>query len=153
MPSAKGPKQNAKQKAKLPAKLVAAIAAKKEKKAPAPKQKMTPTKQKMTPTKQKMMPPKQKSRKKIAQDYARNAIADGDTKAGKYEKKMAVKEAAGEGPGMYGKAPKMKGPYMESNAQEKKNLMMDDPIDTRASMGGPKMKAGSWMSKHTKSRM
>ena len=104
-------------------------------------------------SKQKMMPPKQKSRKKIAQDYARNAIADGDTKAGKYEKKMAVKEAAGEGPGMYGKAPKMKGPYMESNAQEKKNLMMDDPIDTRASMGGPKMKAGSWMSKHTKSRM
>ena len=41
-----------------------------------------------------------KSRKKIAQDYARNAIVDGDTKAGRYEKKMAVKEAAGEGPSM-----------------------------------------------------
>jgi len=40
------------------------------------------------------------------------------------------------------------GPKMETNAQEKKNLMMDDPIDTRASVGGPKMKAGSWMSKH-----
>jgi len=39
-----------------------------------------------------------KSRKKIAQDYARNAIADGNTKAGKYEKRMAVREAAGEGP-------------------------------------------------------
>ena len=49
-----------------------------------------------------------KSRKKIAQDYARNAIADGNTKAGRYEKKMAVKEAAGEGPKMYGK--KEKGP-------------------------------------------
>ena len=49
-----------------------------------------------------------KSRKKIAQDYARNAIADGDTKAGRYEEKMAVKVAAGEGPKMYGK--KEKGP-------------------------------------------
>ena len=49
-----------------------------------------------------------KSRKRIAQDYARNAIVDGDTKAGRYEKKMAVKEAAGEGPKMYGK--KDKGP-------------------------------------------
>mgnify|MGYP001294766874 FL=1 len=49
-----------------------------------------------------------KSRKKIAQDYARNAIADGNTSAGRYEKKMAVKEAAGEGPKMYGK--KEKGP-------------------------------------------
>lgn len=49
-----------------------------------------------------------KSRKKIAQDYARNAIADGNTKAGRYEKKMAVEEAAGEGPKMYGK--KEKGP-------------------------------------------
>lgn len=49
-----------------------------------------------------------KSRKRIAQDYARNAIADGNTSAGRYEKKMAVKEAAGEGPKMYGK--KEKGP-------------------------------------------
>ena len=91
-----------------------------------------------------------KSRKRIAQDYARNAIADGNTKAGKYEKKMAVKEAAGEGPSMYGKSkgPKMydKGPKMESNAQEKKNLMNDNPIASRAS-------GGSWMSKHTKSKM
>ena len=42
--------------------------------------------------------PMHKSRKKVEQDYARNAIADGDTKAGKYEAKMAVKEAAGESP-------------------------------------------------------
>ena len=39
-----------------------------------------------------------KSRKRISQDYARNAIVDGNTKEGRYEKKMAVKEAAGEGP-------------------------------------------------------
>ena len=49
-----------------------------------------------------------KSKKRIAQDYARNAIKDGNTSAGRYEKKMAVKEAAGEGPKMYGK--KEKGP-------------------------------------------
>jgi hypothetical protein len=41
-----------------------------------------------------------KSRKKITQDYARNAIADGNTKQGRYEKNMAEKEAAGEGPSM-----------------------------------------------------
>ena len=45
-----------------------------------------------------------KSRKRVEKDYARNAIADGNTKAGKYEAKMAVKEAAGESPAkMYGK--------------------------------------------------
>jgi len=87
-----------------------------------------------------------KSRKKIAQDYSRNAIADSKSssksikKDGKYEAKMAVKESAGEGPKMYGKS---KGPKMESNAQEKKNLMSDNPIASRAS-------GGSWMSKHTK---
>ena len=49
---------------------------------------------------------------------------------------------------MYGKS---KGPKMESNAQEKKNLMKDNPIDNRAS--SPMMMKGSWMSKHTKSKM
>ena len=55
-----------------------------------------------------------KSRKKIAQDESRNAIADSKSKSasirkdGKYEAKQAVKEAAGEGPKMYGK--KEKGP-------------------------------------------
>ena len=44
---------------------------------------------------------------------------------------------------MYGKG---KGPKMESNAQEKKNLINDNPIASRAS-------GGSWMSKHSKSKM
>ena len=61
-----------------------------------------------------------------------------------------------------------KGPKMESNAQEKKNLMKDNPIDSKASKGSPAMNqnkgygkpmaspmkmTGSWMSKHTKSKM
>ena len=55
-----------------------------------------------------------KSRKTIAQDESRNAIADSKSssaavrKDGKYEGKQAIKEAAGEGPKMYGK--KEKGP-------------------------------------------
>lgn len=50
-----------------------------------------------------------KSRKKIAQDYSRNAIADkksGDTKAAAYEASQAVKESAGEGPSMMGQVSK-----------------------------------------------
>jgi hypothetical protein len=171
-----------------------------------------------------------KSRKKIAQDYSRNAIADSKSskksikKDGKYEAKMAVKEAAGEGPSMYGKSkgpkmgakkgdqsksradyamdsgktdkgykgkdgsskgdqsaskkdymgkgPKMygksKAPKMESNAQEKKNLLKDNPIDSRASKGSPAMNLnkgygkpmaspmkmkGSFISKHMRSGM
>ena len=105
--------------------------------------------------------PIKKTEKKVMQDYSRNAIADykaGDTKAANYEKKKALELGAGEGMSMHGKthggakmydkAPKMydKGPKMESNAQEKKNLMNDNPIASRAS-------GGSWMSKHTKSRM
>ena len=35
-----------------------------------------------------------KSKAKVTQDYARNAEADGNTKAGKYEEKMAVESAA-----------------------------------------------------------
>ena len=50
-------------------------------------------------------PNMEKSRKRIAQDYARNAIVDGNTKEGRYEKKMAVKEAAGEAPSMMGHNP------------------------------------------------
>ena len=95
-----------------------------------------------------------KSRKKIAQDYSRNAIADSKSskksikKDGKYEAKMAVKEAAGEGAKMYGKS---KGPKMESNAQEKKNLMNDNPVASRAS--SPMKMKGSYLSKHMKSGM
>ena len=43
---------------------------------------------------------------------------------------------------MYGKS---KGPHMESNGQEKSNLLSDNPIASRAS--------GSWMSKHSKGGM
>ena len=86
-----------------------------------------------------------KSRKRISQDESRNAIADSKSSSasvredGEYEAKQAVKEAAGEGPYMYGKS---KGPHMESNQQERSNLLNDNPIASRAS--------GSWMSKHTK---
>jgi len=52
-------------------------------------------------------------------------------------------ESNAKGAKMYGKS---KGPKMESNAQEKKNLMSDNPIASRAS-------GGSWMSKHSKSKM
>jgi len=89
-----------------------------------------------------------KSRKRVEQDYARNAIVDGNTKAGKYEAKMAVKEAAGESPAkMYGK--KKDSPAhnqnkgYESAGQERKNLMNDNPIASH----------GSWMAKHSQSRM
>ncbi len=68
--------------------------------------------------------PLNKSRKKIAQDYARNAMYDekhGYKKEGKYEAKQAVRAASG--------APVR----MESSAQEKKNLLQDMPIDKKAS--------------------
>ena len=77
-----------------------------------------------------------KSRKRISQDYARNAIVDGDTKEGRYEKKMAVKEAAGEGPSM------------RSNAlgSSQSNLYMSG-----TSMGsGINMKSGCAISNHMK---
>ena len=63
-----------------------------------------------------------KSRKRISQDYARNAIVDGDTKAGRYEKKMAVKEAAGEGPSMKSEI-YMAGTSMGSGKMSKSGIM------------------------------
>jgi len=96
--------------------------------------------------------PLKKSRKKISQDESRNAIADSKSssasvrKDGKYEAKQAVKEAAGEGPKMYGKSPlKNQNKGYESNKQEKSNLLNDNPIASKAS--------GSWMSKHAKGGM
>jgi len=100
-----------------------------------------------------------KSRKKIAQDYSRNAMADAKSssakirKEGKYEAKQAVKAASG--------APVR----MESSKQEKKNLMKDMPIDKSASalnnlnkgygnqVKSPMNMGGSWMSGHSKSKM
>ena len=116
------------------------------------------------------------SRKKEEQDYARNAIAsgkDGNKKASAFDKKKLTELSAGEGMSMHGKThggAKMydKGPNMESNAQVDKNLFKDMPIDSRASKGSPAMNlnkgygkpmaspmkmAGSWMSKHSKSKM
>jgi hypothetical protein len=98
-----------------------------------------------------------KSRKRIAQDYSRNAIFDkkhGYKKEARYEAKQAVKEAAGEGPSMMGQVHKgsmamgraghvgsYTGNNMKLNAtalmgesvgQERKNLLTDMPIDDRA---------------------
>jgi len=85
-----------------------------------------------------------KSRKKIAQDYARNAIVDGDTKAGRYEKKMAVKEAAGEGPSMKSEI------YMAGTSMGSYNkpMMKGSGLEMKCGsqlgkyMGGPKMMGG-----------
>jgi len=78
-----------------------------------------------------------KSRKRIAQDYARNAIVDGDTKAGRYEKKMAVKEAAGEGPSMKSEI------YMAGTSMGSYNKPM-------MKGSGLEMKSGCQISKHMK---
>ena len=86
-----------------------------------------------------------KSKKKIAQDYSRNAIADSKSssasvkKDGKYEAKKAVEEAAGEGPKMYGKSP-LKNQNKGYDSKKK-----DSPMASKSS--------GSWMSKHTKGVM
>jgi len=86
--------------------------------------------------------PKQKSKKREEQDLSRNAIADFRSKNnsikkdGEYEAEEAIKLASG------AKMMDEGGAYMESNAQEKSNLMNDNPIAARAS--------GSWMSKHAR---
>ena len=116
-----------------------------------------------------MKAPLKKSKQRIEQDYARNAIADyesGNKKAAKYEKKRELEVAAGEGPKM------MKSPMkLESAAQERKNLMMDMPVDKRAAakmmkspakMAGkspmemaksPMKMGGSFVSKHSALKM
>ena len=94
------------------------------------------------------------SRQKEEEDYAKNAIAsgkDGNKKASAFDKKKLTELSAGEGMSMHGKThggAKMygKGPKMESDAQQKTNLIDDNPIASRAS-------GGSWMSKHSKSKM
>ena len=119
-----------------------------------------------------MKAPLKKSKQRIEQDYARNAIADyesGNKKAAKYEKTKEIEVAAGETPYRMMKSP-MK---LESAAQEKKDLMMDMPVDERAAakmmkspnkMAGkdsamkmadksPMKMGGSWMSKHSALKM
>ena len=127
-----------------------------------------------------------KSRKKIEQDYARNAIVDGNTSAGRYESRQLAKVSSGQAtymkgqPHMYGppkmqgspgkfvgaligglaskavgslasaavsslgsKQPEMQGqPHMESNKQERSNLINNNPVAKHAS--------NSWVSKHMK---
>ena len=85
-----------------------------------------------------------KSRKKIAQDYSRNAIADSKSskksikKDGKYEAKMAVKEASGEGPSMYGKS---KGPKMGAKKGDQSKSRSDYSMDSGKTDKGYKGKA------------
>ena len=114
-----------------------------------------------------------KSKKRIEQDYARNAMVDGNTSAGRYEARKALELDAGQpkmqgSPGKFvgaligglaskavgslasaavsslgSKQPEMQGqPHMESNKQEKYNLMNDNPLAKHAS--------NSWLSKHMK---
>jgi hypothetical protein len=76
-----------------------------------------------------------KSRKKIAQDESRNAIADSKSsskairKDGKYEGRMAVKEAAGEGPSMRGMSMrKLKKSFMSNIMGSGLNMTAGSPI-------------------------
>ena len=123
----------------------------------------------------KMMGAKKGDQSKSRADYAMDSGKTdkgykGKDGSSKGDQSASKKDYMGKAPRMYDKGPKMydKGPKMESNAQEKKNLMKDMPIDSRASKGSPAMNlnkgygkpmaspmkmAGSWMSKHTKSKM
>ncbi len=55
------------------------------------------------PGKPKKTGPVKKTKARIAQDYARNAMVDGNTSEGRYEAKMAVKEAASKKGAIYKK--------------------------------------------------
>ncbi len=92
-----------------------------------------------------------KSRKTIAQDESRNAIADSKSssaavrKDGKYEGKQAIKEAAGEGPKTFeggahkgevkhGKDGSHQGPKMYGAHKDKGPKMTSDSQSYRSSM-------------------
>ena len=101
------------------------------------------------------------SRKKEEEDYARNAIAsgkDGNKKASAFDKMKLTELSAGEGMSMHGKT--HGGPNMESAAQERSDLnkmpggykVMGDN-GAKMYKDSPMQMKGSWMSKHTKSRM
>lgn len=114
----------------------------------------------------KMKAPVKKSKKKVEQDYARNAIADykdGKTKEGNYEKKKALELAAGESGVMMKKSPSMmKTPMMKydnSPALIKKaptmmkTNQMGGGVAAKDSAAPAKQlkKLGSILSKHMKS--
>jgi len=85
---------------------------------------------------------KNKSRKRIAQDYARNAIADrraGKTREANYEERQATRVAAGEAPTMMGYNPLSK--HMGgrgANMMGKKPMMMGENVIVRDSKSGGK---------------
>ena len=149
--NAKGVKQTAKQRAKLPAKVVAAIAAKKgAPKQIKPKRSKVPSNKGKTGDDSKVGNKRPKAR--VKQIKTERAPRKKEKVKTTYDKKGRLIDArTGEFLGGRRKEtkpkltprskdsnpPKMKGPYMESNAQEKKNLLTVE----------------SWMSKFSQSRM
>ena len=119
----------------------------------------SPTKLKKKESPAKMKAPIKKSKKKVEQDYARNAIADykaGKKKEAKYEKKKALELAAGESSVMMKKSPGM----MKTPMEMKKNPMMmktnqDGGAYAAKNHAAPARqlkKLGSILSKHMKSK-
>jgi hypothetical protein len=126
----------------------------------------SPAKLKKKESPAKMKAPMKKSKKKVEQDYARNAIADykaGKKKQGNYEKKKALELAAGESGVMMKKSPGM----MKTPMEMKKNPMMmkKNPMMMKSNQDGGAYaaknpaaparqlkKLGSILSKHMKSK-
>lgn len=83
-----------------------------------------------------------KSRKRVARDYARNAIADrraGKTREANYEERQATRVAAGEAPTMMGYNPLSK--HMGGRGADmmgKKPMMMGENVIVRDSKSGGK---------------
>ena len=112
-----------------------------------------PTKLKGDKSPAKMKAPMKKSKKKVEQDYARNAIADykaGKKKQGNYEKKKALELAAGESGVMMKKSPTMlnKAPMRMKSNQDGGAYAAKNPAAPAKQL----KKLGSILSKHMKSR-
>jgi len=113
----------------------------------------SPTKLKDDKSPAKMKAPMKKSKKKVEQDYARNAIADykaGKKKQGNYEKKKALELAAGESGVMMKKSPTMlnKAPMSMKSNQDGGAYAAKNPAAPAKQL----KKLGSILSKHMKSR-
>ena len=101
----------------------------------------------------KMKAPVKKSKKRVEQDFARNAIADykaGKKKQGNYEKKKALELAAGESGVMMKKSPTMlnKAPMSMKSNQDGGAYAAKNPAAPAKQL----KKLGSILSKHMKSR-
>ena len=112
-----------------------------------------PTKLKDDKSPAKMKAPMKKSKKKVEQDYARNAIADykaGKKKQGNYQKKKALELAAGESGVMMKKSPTMlnKAPMSMKSNQDGGAYAAKNPAAPAKQL----KKLGSILSKHMKSR-